>query len=104
MWRRLWGEEKITGEGRRQRRERRQGRAVTLQGMPGLLVRCTEDAVWPGKEQRGRGPSHACSHLPQIKVEEDFGFEADEALDSSWVSRGPDKLLPYPTLASPSFD
>ena len=42
--------------------------------------------------------------LPQIKVEEDFGFEADEALDSSWVSRGPDKLLPYPTLASPPFD
>lgn len=41
---------------------------------------------------------------PQIKVEEDFGFEADEALDSSWVSREPDKLLPYPTLASPSFD
>lgn len=40
----------------------------------------------------------------QIKVEEDFGFEADEALDSSWVSRGPDKLLPYPTLASPPFD
>lgn len=40
----------------------------------------------------------------QIKVEEDFGFEADEALDSSWVSRGPDKLLPYPTLASPAFD
>ena len=44
------------------------------------------------------------SRLPQIKVEEDFGFEADEALDSSWVSRGPDKLLPYPTLASPPFD
>ncbi|XP_023564325.1 TCF3 fusion partner isoform X1 [Octodon degus] len=40
----------------------------------------------------------------QIKVEEDFSFEADEALDSSWVSRGPDKLLPYPTLASPPFD
>ncbi|XP_076986940.1 TCF3 fusion partner isoform X1 [Tamandua tetradactyla] len=40
----------------------------------------------------------------QIKVEEDFGFETDEALDSSWVSRGPDKLLPYPTLASPPFD
>ncbi|XP_070943910.1 TCF3 fusion partner isoform X2 [Macaca nemestrina] len=40
----------------------------------------------------------------QIKVEEDFGFEADEALDSSWVSRGPDKLLPYPTLASPASD
>lgn len=41
---------------------------------------------------------------PQIKVEDDFSFEADEALDSSWVSRGPDKLLPYPTLASPPFD
>ncbi|XP_052568064.1 TCF3 fusion partner isoform X3 [Peromyscus eremicus] len=40
----------------------------------------------------------------EIKVEEDFGFEADEALDSSWVSRGPDKLLSYPTLASPPFD
>ncbi|XP_036983423.2 TCF3 fusion partner isoform X2 [Artibeus jamaicensis] len=40
----------------------------------------------------------------QIKVEEDFSFEADEGLDSSWVSRGPDKLLPYPTLASPPFD
>ncbi|XP_077833122.1 TCF3 fusion partner isoform X2 [Macaca mulatta] len=42
--------------------------------------------------------------LASIKVEEDFGFEADEALDSSWVSRGPDKLLPYPTLASPASD
>ncbi|EPQ17965.1 TCF3 fusion partner [Myotis brandtii] len=42
--------------------------------------------------------------LVQIKVEEDFGFEGNEALDSSWVSRGPDKLLPYPTLASPPFD
>uniref|UniRef100_G1PF45 TCF3 fusion partner n=1 Tax=Myotis lucifugus TaxID=59463 RepID=G1PF45_MYOLU len=30
----------------------------------------------------------------QIKVEEDFCFKAVEALDSSWVSRGPDKLLP----------
>nr|KAF6387338.1 hypothetical protein mMyoMyo1_007847 [Myotis myotis] len=40
----------------------------------------------------------------QIKVEEDFGFKAVEALDSSWVSRGPDKLLPYPTLASSLFD
>lgn len=52
----------------------------------------------------GPGPPHAPLCLPQIKVEEDFGFEADEALDSSWVSRGPDKLLPYPTLASPPFD
>ncbi|ELK32904.1 TCF3 fusion partner like protein [Myotis davidii] len=42
--------------------------------------------------------------LLEIKVEEDFGFEADEALDSSWVPQGPDKLLPYPTLASPPFD
>lgn len=49
-----------------------------------------------------RGTSFAC--YPQIKVEEDFGLEADEPLDSGWVSRGPDKLLPYPTLASPSFD
>ncbi|XP_036168035.1 TCF3 fusion partner-like [Myotis myotis] len=40
----------------------------------------------------------------KIKVEEDFGFEAVEALDSSWVSQGPDKLLPYPTLASSPFD
>ena len=52
----------------------------------------------------GQGLLTPHSHLPQIKVEEDFGFEADEALDSSWVSRGPDKLLPYPTLASPPFD
>jgi len=49
-------------------------------------------------------PLTSCSLSFQIKVEEDFGFEADEALDSSWVSRGPDKLLPYPTLASPPFD
>lgn len=51
------------------------------------------------------GPfSRLFSSPPDYKVEEDFGFEADEALDSSWVSRGPDKLLPYPTLASPAFD
>lgn len=49
-------------------------------------------------------PCSQLPHHPQIKVEEDFGFETDEALDSSWVSRGPDKLLPYPTLASPPFD
>lgn len=49
-------------------------------------------------------PLTSCYLSLQIKVEEDFGFEADEALDSSWVSRGPDKLLPYPTLASPPFD
>nr|KAF6342229.1 hypothetical protein mMyoMyo1_019022 [Myotis myotis] len=40
----------------------------------------------------------------QVKVEEDFGFKVVEALDSSWVSWGPDKLLPYPTLASSPFD
>nr|KAF6319744.1 hypothetical protein mMyoMyo1_008483 [Myotis myotis] len=40
----------------------------------------------------------------QIKVEKDFGFKVVEALDSSWVSREPDKLLPYPTLASSPFD
>lgn len=57
----------------------------------------------PPVGRRARASSRP-SHLPQIKVEEDFGFEADEALDSSWVSRGPDKLLPYPTLASPPFD
>ncbi|KAB0393554.1 hypothetical protein E2I00_003286, partial [Balaenoptera physalus] len=57
-----------------------------------------------GKNSEAGALLTPCSHLPQIKVEEDFGFEADEALDSSWVSRGPDKLLPYPTLASPAFD
>nr|XP_042088493.1 TCF3 fusion partner isoform X1 [Ovis aries] len=51
-----------------------------------------------------RGGAALTPELAPIKVEEDFGFEADEALDSSWVSRGPDKLLPYPTLASPPFD
>lgn len=51
-----------------------------------------------------RGGASLTPELAPIKVEEDFGFEADEALDSSWVSRGPDKLLPYPTLASPPFD
>ncbi|XP_036207188.1 TCF3 fusion partner-like [Myotis myotis] len=40
----------------------------------------------------------------QIKVEEDFGFKVVEALDSSWVSRGPDKLLSHPTLPSSPFD
>lgn len=39
-----------------------------------------------------------------IKVEEDFGFEADEALCSSWTSRRLVKMLPYPSLASPPFD
>ncbi|EDL84937.1 TCF3 (E2A) fusion partner, isoform CRA_c [Rattus norvegicus] len=63
----------------------------------------------PSGRKRRRAPRAASSLTPelapvQIKVEEDFGFEADEALDSSWVSRGPDKLLPYPTLASPPFD
>lgn len=43
-----------------------------------------------------RGGAALTPELAPIKVEEDFGFEADEALDSSWVSRGPDKLLPYP--------
>ncbi|XP_006868176.1 PREDICTED: TCF3 fusion partner [Chrysochloris asiatica] len=59
----------------------------------------------PRDGRRAAGPV-LTSELPpvQIKVEEDFGFETDEALDSSWVSRGPDKLLPYPTLASPPFD
>nr|XP_020015735.1 TCF3 fusion partner isoform X2 [Castor canadensis]XP_020015736.1 TCF3 fusion partner isoform X2 [Castor canadensis] len=67
----------------------------------------------PSGRKRRRAPRDGCRSgaaltpelAPmQIKVEEDFGFEADEALDSSWVSRGPDKLLPYPTLASPPFD
>ncbi|CAH7410798.1 TCF3 fusion partner isoform X2 [Phodopus roborovskii] len=63
----------------------------------------------PSGRKRRRAPRVGASLTPelapvQIKVEEDFGFEADEALDSSWVSRGPDKLLPYPTLASPPFD
>ncbi|XP_068953251.1 TCF3 fusion partner isoform X1 [Petaurus breviceps papuanus] len=40
----------------------------------------------------------------QIKVEDDFGFEPDEALTPGWVARGPDKLLSYPSLASPPFD
>ncbi|ELK34483.1 TCF3 fusion partner [Myotis davidii] len=40
----------------------------------------------------------------QIKVEEDFGFKAVKALDSSRVSRGPEKLLSYRTLASSPFD
>lgn len=51
-----------------------------------------------------RGGASLTPELAPIKVEEDFGLEADEPLDSGWVSRGPDKLLPYPTLASPSFD
>ncbi|KAL6086208.1 hypothetical protein STEG23_022482 [Scotinomys teguina] len=63
----------------------------------------------PSGRKRRRAPRVGASLTPelapvQIKVEEDFGFEADEALDSSWVSREPDKLLPYPTLASPPFD
>ncbi|XP_014441869.1 TCF3 fusion partner isoform X3 [Tupaia chinensis] len=67
----------------------------------------------PSGRKRRRAPRdgrRAGASLPpelapvQIKVEEDFGFEADEGLDSSWVSRGPDKLLPYPTLTSPPFD
>ncbi|CAO2627423.1 TCF3 fusion partner homolog [Lemmus lemmus] len=61
----------------------------------------------PSGRKRRRAPRVGASLTPElapIKVEEDFGFEADEALDSSWVSRGPDKLLPYPTLASPPFD
>ncbi|XP_015417142.1 PREDICTED: TCF3 fusion partner [Myotis davidii] len=71
-----------------------------------------QEAVWPQSAgmvgPKSLPPTQAHSHgaflPPQIKVEEDFGFEADEALDSSWVPQGPDKLLPYPTLASPPFD
>ncbi|XP_038608586.1 TCF3 fusion partner [Tachyglossus aculeatus] len=40
----------------------------------------------------------------QIKTEDDFGFEPEETLGSSWASRGPDKLLPYSGLVSPPFD
>ncbi|XP_006897361.1 PREDICTED: TCF3 fusion partner [Elephantulus edwardii] len=59
----------------------------------------------PRDGRRAAGTSLTPELAPvQIKVEDDFGFEADETLDSSWVSRGPDKLLPYPTLASPPFD
>ncbi|KAH0511117.1 TCF3 fusion partner-like protein [Microtus ochrogaster] len=73
----------------------------------------------PSGRKRRRAPRVGASLTPElapvqvgaegwdqgvIKVEEDLGFEADESLDSSWVSRGPDKLLPYPTLASPPFD
>ncbi|XP_049643384.1 TCF3 fusion partner homolog [Suncus etruscus] len=69
----------------------------------------------PGEGPRGRkrrraphdgrrGGASLTPELAPIKVEEDFGLEADEALDSGWVSQEPDKLLPYPTLASPSFD
>lgn len=92
---------------------------VTAAGAPGGhgdpgtlgLLGVHQEAVWPlsagmlGPKSlpQPRAYSHG-AFLPQIKVEEDFGFEADEALDSSWVSRGPDKLLPYPTLASPPFD
>ncbi|OBS57371.1 hypothetical protein A6R68_11512 [Neotoma lepida] len=71
--------------GRKRRRAPRVGPSLTPELAP----------VQVGAEGWGQGV---------IKVEEDFGFEADEALDSSWVSRGPDKLLPYPTLASPPFD
>lgn len=66
-----------------------------------------ESAGMGGAGAKSLPQTQAYSHgafRPQIKVEEDFGFEADEALDSSWVSREPDKLLPYPTLASPPFD
>ncbi|XP_075392674.1 TCF3 fusion partner [Tenrec ecaudatus] len=59
----------------------------------------------PRDGRRGTGSTLTPELTPvQIKVEDDFGFEADEALDSSWVSREPDKLLPYPTLASSPFD
>ncbi|XP_021023390.1 TCF3 fusion partner isoform X1 [Mus caroli] len=71
--------------GRKRRRAPRVGASLTPELAP----------VQVGAEGWGQGV---------IKVEEDFGFEADEALDSSWVSREPDKLLPYPTLASPPFD
>ncbi|XP_036154802.1 TCF3 fusion partner-like [Myotis myotis] len=67
----------------------------------------------PSSWKRQRVPQEGCREgVPltlelapvQTKVEEDFGFKAVEDLDSSWVSRGPDKLLPYPTLASSPFD
>ncbi|ELK24815.1 TCF3 fusion partner like protein [Myotis davidii] len=62
---------------------------------PGGRQRPQKPAAWPWREAQW---------AEEIKVEEDFGFEADEALDSSWVSLGPDKMLTYPTLASPAFD
>ncbi|XP_059544237.1 TCF3 fusion partner-like [Myotis daubentonii] len=67
----------------------------------------------PNGWKRRRVPREGCrARVPltpelapmQIKVEEDFGFKVVKALDSSWVSREPDKLLPYPTLASSPFD
>ena len=85
------------GEGGSETTGRREGRSV---GVFAQVPRgsCLEP------EWRPVGLLTPAPSLPQIKVEEDFGFEADETLDSSWVSRGPDKLLPYPTLASPPFD
>lgn len=105
------GEEKERWEmmGRRDVGKMRSWRPVDL-GSLGHSLRRTLEAVWPGKAGTGPRafsnprPTHTSLFSPQIKVEEDFGFETDEALDSGWVSRGPDKLLPYPTLASPPFD
>ncbi|KAM7321284.1 hypothetical protein ACRRTK_019376 [Alexandromys fortis] len=61
----------------------------------GLHGGCFVDPSAGGSEGWGQG---------MIKVEEDFGFEADEALGSSWTSQRLDKRMPYATPASPPFD
>ncbi|XP_040834051.1 TCF3 fusion partner homolog isoform X1 [Ochotona curzoniae] len=89
------------GEGPSGRRRRRAPRDMRRPGA--ALTPEPPMQVGAGGSRTVEAGSPACGE-GAIKVEEDFGFETDEALDSSWVSRGPDKLLPYPTLASPPFD
>lgn len=108
--RRPWGQQ--TGCGEQGACEEQRARVVgrgEAAGTPGLSSRAAENSVSEGREVRPTGLLWVPGLTPapsllQIKVEDDFGFEADETLDSSWVSQGPDKLLPYPTLASPPFD
>uniref|UniRef100_G3UJR4 TCF3 fusion partner n=1 Tax=Loxodonta africana TaxID=9785 RepID=G3UJR4_LOXAF len=57
----------------------------------------------PRDGRRGAGTALTPELAPvQIKVEEDFGFEADEALDSSWVSRQTNCCPTPPWPAPPS--
>ncbi|EPQ06059.1 TCF3 fusion partner like protein [Myotis brandtii] len=94
--------------GQKRRRAPREGHRAGVPLTPELAlvqIKVEEDFGFEGNEALRAGVPLTLELAPmQIKVEEDFGFKVVEALDSSWVSRGPDKLLPYPTLASSPFD
>ncbi|ELK34464.1 TCF3 fusion partner like protein [Myotis davidii] len=79
-------------------------------GSSNLQEQDEEEEVAQGQQPRYQGElnhrkyqmlGQRCREMEQTKVEEDFGVKVVEALDSSWVSQGPDKLLPYPSGRGP---